>query len=208
VPSAPPYPYGGPWYVAPDTRNNYSHSIYAGLDHTFRSDLTFSGRAGIQIVDYYNAPAGNPGNSVTPYADLSLNYAYTQGGSLVVGFRNSHNQTDLGATPVVIGTVQTSANITLDEVSSTAYLNLTQTLTPISPNLVGSVSFQYQNSKFESGPYGGETDNFYLLGLNLTYQFTHWISTELGYNYDLLDSDVPNRGYYRDRVYIGVTATY
>ncbi len=54
----------------------------------------------------------------------------------------------------------------------------------------------------------GETDNFYMLGLNLSYQFTRLISGEVGYNYDLLTSDIPQRGYSRNRVYVGVTAAY
>ena len=34
--------------VASQTRNNYSHSIYAGVDHSFLANLSFSGRAGVQ----------------------------------------------------------------------------------------------------------------------------------------------------------------
>ena len=31
-----------PFVVPSDTRDNYSHSIYVGADHSFRSDLTGS----------------------------------------------------------------------------------------------------------------------------------------------------------------------
>jgi hypothetical protein len=49
---------------------------------------------------------------------------------------------------------------------------------------------------------------FYLVGLNCQYRFNPHFSAELGYSYDLLDSDIPGRGFDRNRVYAGVTATY
>ena len=88
------------------------------------------------------------------------------------------------------------------------YLNVTQVLKPISPKLSATASFQYQNSTFNGGPFDGEVDDFYLFGLNFTYQFNRYLSTELGYNYTLLDSDVPLRGYERNQVYLGITASY
>jgi len=82
-------------YVSPKARDNYTHNIYVGVEHSFRSDLSFSGRAGVQVSDYYNDPNGNNSDSVGPFADLSLNYAYMSGGSLSIGFRQSKNQTDV-----------------------------------------------------------------------------------------------------------------
>jgi hypothetical protein len=209
-PPTPPYPYGGPDYVASDSRNNYSHTIYVGLDHSFRSDLSFSGRAGVQFVDYYQAPPGSPQSSPGPYVDLSLNYNYMDGGVVVVGFHNAYNQTDLGAGGVgsAVSVTGTGVNVTEDEESSTAYINVTQVLKPISPRLTATGSFQYQHSTFNGGSFDNESDDYFLFGFNLAYQVNHWISTEAGYNYDLLTSDVPDRGYNRNRVYIGVTATY
>jgi uncharacterized protein (PEP-CTERM system associated) len=125
------------------------------------------------------------------------------GGILVVGFHNAHNATDVGAAAVA-----GNSSVTLDEESSTLYANITQKLTPISPKLVGTLSAQYQHSTFNGGPSNNGSDDFYLLGLNLSYQFTRYISAELGYNYDLLDSTIQFRGYDRNRVYIGVTASY
>jgi hypothetical protein len=204
---APGLPYGPPppggTFVSSDTRNNYSHSIYVGVDHSFLSNLSFSGRVGVQILDYYNAPSGNPSSTPDPYVDLSLNWTYTDGGVLVLGFHNAHNQTDLGAS--ISGA---NISVTEDEESSTLYLNVTQVLKPISPKLTANFSFQYQNSVFNSGPFGGEVDDFYLFGLNFTYQFNRFLSGEVGYNYTLLDSDVPFRGYDRNQVYIGLTASY
>jgi len=199
----PPYPYSGVNFVASQTRNNDSHSIYVGVDHSFLANLSFSGRAGVELLEYYNAPAGNPTSTPDPYVDLSLNWTYTDGGVLVVGFHNAHNQTDLAAT-----VSPTGVSVTEDEESSTFYVNVTQVLKPISPKLTANASFQYQNSVFNGGPFNSEVDDFYLFGLNFTYQFNRFLSSEIGYNYTLLNSDVPGRGYDRNQVYIGLTASY
>jgi len=75
------------------TRNNYTHDVYVGVEHSFRSDLSFSGRAGVQITDYYNEQnalgGGSGASDVGPYADLSLSYTYMENGSLTVGFRQA-----------------------------------------------------------------------------------------------------------------------
>jgi Putative beta-barrel porin 2 len=212
---APPlyanYPYGGPFYVPADSRNSYSHYVYVGLDHSFSQDLGFTGRVGIQYLDYYEAGTqdvfGNFDRSATsslsPYADLSLHWTYGDGDVLTVGFQHEHNETDQAANADDPG-----AGVTLDEQSSVVYVTATQKLTPITPNLVLTGSLQYQNSQFNGGPVNEETDNFFLFGLDLSYLITPHFSTDLGYNYDLLASDISGRGYDRNQVYVGVTATY
>ncbi len=214
------YPYSsGPNYVPADSRNNLSDYVYVGADHSFRSDLSGSVRVGIQYIDFYNntsiqsvnvTPNGDfnnlvtsPESSVSPYANLTLNYTYGDGGVLNFGFNYSHNQTDQAAS-----SANPSAGVTLDEASAVVYVTATQKLTPLSPDLTGSVTLQYQNSTFNQGPSNGETDNFYQLGLSLAYQFNRYFSAETGYNYDLLDSDISGRGYDRNQVYVGMKASY
>ncbi len=190
-------------FISPNTRDNDSHAGYVGVEQTLRSDLSASARVGIQYIDYYNIPSGNAGNgasSTSPFADASLNWRYMEGGSLILGFRHAHNQTDVGAA--------SSTSITEDQESSTVYGTLTQKLTPLSPDLTLTLNGQYQNSTYNGGPFNSETDNIYLVGLNLTYQFCHYLSGEVGYNYDKLESDITGRGYDRNRVYFGVTASY
>jgi Putative beta-barrel porin 2 len=192
---------GGFPYVSPESRNDDSHSVYIGVEHSLRSDLSVSVHAGIQYVDYYNSPAGSNPSSLGPYVEASAQYTYMEGGLLTVGFRHSKNQTDVGYDAA-------TGSLTEDQESSSVYGTIEQTLTPLSPKLVARLSAQYQNSRFNGGGYNNDTDVFYLVGLNFTYQFTHYLSAEAGYNYDLLKSDIPGRGYDRNRVYIGVTATY
>jgi hypothetical protein len=207
--SAPPYPHSGPYYVNSNTRNNFSHTIYVGLDHSFLPNLSGSVRAGVQYLDYYNdVDLSAPGfpkqaqSSWSPYADLSLTYAYVDG-SLKVGFRHSHNQTDQSANAADLG-----AGLTEDEDTSLAYLNLSQKLTPVSPRLTATASAEYQNSTFNMGPVNGETDDYYLFGVGLNYAFNQYFYAETGYNYDLIVSDIAGRGYNRSQVFVGLGATY
>ncbi|MDB6068625.1 MAG: hypothetical protein JWR26_4833 [Pedosphaera sp.] len=194
-------------FVASDTRNNYSHYVYVGAEHTFRSDFSASGRVGIQYLDYYNSPAGNSQTSLSPYVDLSMNYTYMDGGTFVLGFHYAHNQSDQAAASQLTPSGPITS-VSLDQASATLYGSLTQRLTPISPHLVASLTGQYQNSTFNGGPANNAVDNFYLVGFNLAYEFNHYLSAELGYNYDLLSSQLAGRGYDRNRVYVGVTASY
>ena len=187
--------------VAPDSRNSYSHFGYVGVEQTLRTDLTVSARGGFQYVDYYNNPTGSS-STVSPYGELNVNYRYMDGGMLNLGFRHQHNATDLGGVDPVSG------NITLDQESSTVYGSIIQKLTPISPDLTLTLNGQYQNSSFNGGTLNNETDNIYLVGVNLAYQFNHYVSGEVGYNYDSLNSDITGRQYDRNRVYVGVTASY
>ena len=56
----------------------------------------------------------------------------------------------------------------------------------ILPKLYGGILAQYQNSMYVGGSIDGQSDNFYLVGLNLRYQFNPNFSAEVGYNYDNL----------------------
>ncbi len=187
-------------YVNPNSRNNYSHTAYLGASHNFRSDLSAAVRAGVQYVDYYNAPAGNPGHSLGPYASLTLNYTYTQDGAFSLGFSHARSQNDLPAAG--------SALITEDSDTSVVYGTITQILKPISPNLTASLNAQYQNSQIHGGPFSDKTEQYVLLGLDFSYRFNQFLSADVGYNYDLLSSQIPARGYDRNRVFLGLTATY
>ena len=72
---------------------------------------------------------------------------------------------------------------------------------------------QFQNSDYNGGEFDNQSEQYYLLGLDLEYRFTQNFSAHAGYNYDRLESGlktafVPDRSFDRNRVYIGVTASY
>lgn len=194
---------GGP-AITSDVRNNRSHYIFTGADHNFSRDLSASIRVGAQITDYYNDPSQE--KSISPYVDLSGTYVYAEGDSVLIGFTHRRSQTDLvGASQISVNNIH---NLTLDQESSVFYASLTHKLTP---KLKASLTGQYQISDFNNSgdpTVKNASDNFILVGVNLNYQFTRFLSGEAGYNYDNLTSGVPGRGYDRNRVYLGVTATY
>jgi hypothetical protein len=193
-----------PNFVSPSIRNNRSHAVYVGADHSFRRDLSGSVRVGVQYTDYYNDSAS--GTSLSPYVDLSLNYTYMDGGTLTLGFHDAHNQTDqTGFIPGGPPISTTGAGAVQDQESQVLYGTVVQKITP---KLTGTLTGQFQNSTYVKGVLDGKADQFFLLGLNLTYQFTHYLSGEVGYNYDDLESDIPGRGYDRNRVYVGITGSY
>jgi Putative beta-barrel porin 2 len=206
-----PYVPGSP--TDPETRNNRSHYIFVGADQTFTSQLLASVRLGVQITDFPNAvaidatsPSGyrdDSNSDVSPYADASLTYTYAEGSFAQLGIRHARNQTDLAFVP------GTSTAI-MDQTSTTVYGIITHRITPkITGNLMG----QIQISDFAGTQSSGDTDMLYIIGLNFNYQFNPFLSAELGYNYDRLDSDVVyadgnSRSFTRNRVYIGLKASY
>jgi uncharacterized protein (PEP-CTERM system associated) len=173
------------------------------VDKSFRSDLSASVRVGVQDTQFYQTLPGNSDGQLGPYVSISSTYRYMESGSLVFGFQYSQNQTDIPAT-LSNGNVE----LTQNQESATVFANIVQQLTPISPRLTATLTAQYQNSTYNGGPVNNFTDDVYSLGFNLSYQFNHYISTEIGYNFDDVKSQVPGLEYDRNRVYVGVTASY
>jgi hypothetical protein len=181
-------------------RDSRSHYGYLGLKYTPLDNLVFALKGGIQYVDFYNPPAGLPStDSTTPYVDFSTTYTYLPGSYVQVGFTQTRNASSV-ATPNLAGT-----SITEDEESSTIYASVNHQFTP---KLTGSAIGRVQRSTLEGGLNNDSVETWYSFGLNLAYQFNQHLSTEIGYNFDDLDSQVPGQNYKRNRAYLGVTATY
>ncbi|MBI3414088.1 MAG: outer membrane beta-barrel protein [Verrucomicrobia bacterium] len=185
-------------------RDNHSHYIFAGADQTFANQILASVRVGAQITEYPNALAGSEKNSTTPYADANLSYGYSKGGSVQLGVRHARNQTDV----TYINLADQTA--TLDQETTTIYASLTHQITA---NLMGSLVGQVQDSTFNGGKDSNgtkykQTDDLYMIGFSLNYKFNEYWGAELGYNYDRLDSEINARGFTRNRVFIGLRASY
>jgi hypothetical protein len=172
-----------------------SHDAYygfVGLDHEFNSQLSGSARFGFYYVDYDNAAAGS---STHPYADFSLTYTYAELSSVRVGFKIDQTQTDVAAA--------------LAQSSTGGYFVWSHQL---APKLAAKVTGAITSSEYEFAgvpPVGvDDTDIFGTLSGGLTYMINKNLSADAGYVYTRLDSDVGNRAYTRNRVYLGVTATF
>ncbi len=179
-----------------DSRNNHGHYGYAGVDQTFSPSLTGSLRVGARYTDYYNDPTAS--DNVTPFVQASLRWNYGVESYVEGGFTHDRAATDL------VGNGGTSG-ITLDSETSAVFATVNHRLMP---NLYGSLTGQYQFSEYNAGSLANEADNFYTMGVNLEYRLSNYLSTQLGYNYDRLESDIPNRSFDRNRVYLGFTASY
>lgn len=195
------YQYGDLNYRKADYRDNRSHYAFAGLDHSFTSQLVASLRAGAQFVDWYHAPAGARNDAVNPFIDANLTYSYTTGSNLQVGFRHARNATDLDASNI--------SDSALDQQSSLVYASINHQITG---KLRGSIIGQYQNSEFigvqKSNLLDGKKEDYLSLGFTLSYRINNYLSAEAAYYYDRLASDVDFRDYSRNRVFIGLRATY
>jgi len=182
-------------FVDPKTRDSRSHYLYVGADQSFNPQLNGSIRVGAQLMDYYQLPASK--TIVNPYVDGSLTYTYAAGSYGQIGIKHMHNATDVAATP--------TSSLVLDQESTAAYLTLSHKITA---DLTGSLLAQYQHSEFTSSVgSSGESENYFTGGVNLAYQINPHFLAEAGYNFDRLDSDL-GRSYTRNRVYIGIRATY
>ncbi|MCU0771835.1 MAG: outer membrane beta-barrel protein [Verrucomicrobia bacterium] len=188
-------PYGIPSPKA-DSRDYSSHYGYVGVEHNFTPLLNLGVRGGAQYSDFQNSPTSE--TTLTPYGDLSLSYLYTVGSTMEVGYTLSQAATDQ-VTP------DASGNPTLNRLVSSVYARVDHQFTP---QLHGGLFGQWQYSVYNGGAYDSQNDNLYLLGASLRYKFNQFLAGDLGYTFDYLDSDIVGRGYTRNRVYVGVTASY
>ena len=170
-----------------------------------RPDLTGSFQAGGRYTDYYNNPAGQ--NDFSPYATGSLQYTYLPESYLRFGTTYDYTST------YTFG-VNNAGDLTLNGQSYDVFAALHHRITP---KLFGTVNLEFVNETYYGGSYDNKNTQYYLVGLNLEYRFTPNFSAELGYNYDLAKSEYDtvasgaagySYDYDRNRVYIGVTATY
>lgn len=178
-----------------EARDNRSHYGYIGAQHSFLPNLSGSARVGLQYTDDYKDP--NHTTSLGPYVDISSTYTYLPGSYVQAGFTHSRNATDVIAP-------SSSGHITQDQASSTAYASINHKLTP---RLLASGIARVQYSEFTGG-ITSKPDVFYTAGLNLSYTISTHFSADIGYNFDYLQSGIAGRDYKRNRVYLGITATY
>ena len=180
--------------ISADIRNSRSHYLFGGVDHRFNEQLNGSIRIGAQYVDYFN----QNDTTISPYADASLTYRYNQGSYVQAGVTQSRTRTD-------VATVSSNGKVTVDQETTAVYASVNHRITP---SLIGSLILQGQRGTFEAGSANGDVEYFFLGGVNLAYTINPHLLAEAGYNFDYLTSDQPGREYTRNRVYIGIRATY
>jgi hypothetical protein len=95
----------------------------------------------------------------------------------------------------------------LDEESTAVYLAVSHRVTS---RFTVAFMGQAQYSTFDGGGggYNGEEENFYVMTLDLAYHFTPWLAGETGYTFNKLNSELNDRSFSRNEVYLGIRATY
>jgi len=187
---------GNPFYYSKE-RDNRQYTGYVGIQHNLLPNLNVSAKVGATYADDYNDPLSSP--SVSPYAVVSVVYTYLPGSYAEVGLVQSRNATD------VVAPDPTSGKITQDQESTYVYGSINHQITP---KLLGTIIGSWQYSDYQGGAYANSADSMYGLGLNFSYTFTPHFSADAGYNFDDIQSNINQRGYTRNRVYLGLTAAY
>jgi hypothetical protein len=150
---------------------------------------------GAQFIDWTNAEPGQRSDGVNPYADANLTYSYSDGSTVQLGVRHGRNATDLQGV--------------LDQQFTMVYGSINHQITA---RLRGSFIGQFQNAEFvgvtENQGNDGDAENYLSLGVTLNFKINAYLSAEAAYYFDRLSSDVVFREYDRNRVFVGVRATY
>ena len=135
------------------------------------------------------------------FGDLSTTFEYLEDCYFRVGAQYGKNRTD-AISPI---TPTEYSQVTLDQDTFAAYGVVSHQLTP---QLTGRATGQAQWSAFNGGLYDGENVGVYIAGLSLLYDLNDYLGLEAGYNFDRVDSDLPNQSYSRNRVFLGVRGQF
>ncbi len=178
-------------FVPASTRDNTSHYGFVGAEHLVTRQLKTTGRVGVQYAEYSKAIPSR--SNVSPYVDVSATWEYLAGSTVMLGLRHARNATD-----VSVGTLDAESTALFGKWSH-----------KVTPRLTASLLGQAQMSAFNQGQSNDKSESLLMAGANLSYEvIKNRLSTELGYNFDRLDSDIGNRSYSRNRLYLGIRASY
>jgi hypothetical protein len=187
--------------VDSSSKDSRSQTFYVGAQHAFAPTVTGVAKVGAQYFDYYGSPQGE--HQWSPYVNASLKYQYRTTTTMDFGFSYSRSASDVAANGVA-----TPLNYVKDTEVALLYGTLSQEL---ATHFVATAMTTLQHATYNGGGVGvdGESYLFFQIGLDLAYQFTPNFSTHVGYNFETYNTDVVSQpDYNRNRVYIGVTASY
>lgn len=175
--------------VAP--RDSTTHFVLAGIDHTFNPRFNISVRAGAEFRDIDNF-----GERTSPYAESTLRYAAGKRTSLEWTARYGLEEPDVSGSPSRT-TFRTGLSLSYAIAS-----RITAT---------GSVFYEHDDndgvltSTFFQPQFDENTVD---IGIGLRYDINRVFALLAGYNFTEVFSDIPLREYYRNRIYLGLNATF
>ncbi len=178
------------------SRDSQSHFILGGVTHYLLPEWLVSGRAGVQIID--RAATGS-NDSVAPYVSLSTRWNFLERSYAEAAYTFGETRTD---NAFFSGTQSHTVSGEIIHYFTDRF----------SMGLLGQV----QQSVFDqdatnpalTGAFGS-VEEWTLLGeVNASYDFTSYLSAELGYRHSTVDSEFANRDYWRNQFYLGITGRY
>lgn len=204
-------PIGIPGFLySSEERNSHSHYFYGGVDQGITPTLNASLRAGAQFTEYDDLNVIkqiNPNqedDGWAPYVDANMTWVYTPGSYAQLGVRHQIAQTD-------VGFIQTPTGFApnLDAESTSVYGSVSHRFGAFIASAIAS----YQHSTYDVDVGDEAADDYFMVGVNLTYEINKFLAVEAGYNFDYLDSELDDgvrdfRSFDRNRVYVGVRGTY
>lgn len=176
------------------TRDFDRHRVLAGADHYILQNWLVSGRGGAEFVFYDEKGLDD---RVNPYVDLTTSWTYLPGSRVTAGYNFGTNLTDDAFSGSSLG--------------HTFRLDIKHAITP---KLMAGANVSYMLQTMDRSTSLGAVNNNEIdentlyAGLNLTYTINDYLSASAGYIYSMVDSDDALREYWRNQVYIGITAKY
>ena len=176
-----------------DSKNNVSHYLYVGAKRALSKQLTTVASWGAQYTDYYNAND----SSLSPYIDLKVDYTYLPGSSAEMGMTVKRGPADVG--------IGSDGKLTLDALAGTFYGSINHRFTY---RLNGTIYLSYQHTTYNGGIYDGKSNDYLTIDSRLDYKLRENLFLDLGYVWYLYTSTIPGVDFTRNRVYLGIRATY
>lgn len=180
--------------LRPERRDSRSHYLYVGGQRKFNPRLNVTARVGGQFTDYYNEGT----TDLSPYADVTGNYAYLPNGNASLAVTVQRGSTDAGVDPV-------NGDVTLDSllIQTRAAVNH-----QITSRLTGATTLSYQNYTYNGGSFDGRSDDYVTFDLNLEFKIRENLFANTGYVWYRLLSNRPDISFSRNRIYVGVRAVF
>lgn len=188
------YQYGKVDYANPATsavRNSDSNSGFLTFVRRFNPKLSLRVSGGMELREFVDHTT-----QTSPSASSSISYNYAPESAVSVGFYYQIQTTE-------VGTYRSTDSASL-------YGSINHRITP-KLRASGSVAYSistYQNPTPGSGAIPGLEEDSFRIGLGLTYSFERWLSGDLGYTYDQVQSDFASREFTRNQVTLGVRFIY
>jgi hypothetical protein len=175
-----------------DFRNEKRHTFFAGADYSFNSRLRASLEAGAQIASFKRADLSS---DTSPYVSLSSTYLYREDSYAQLGLTLDRSATDI----VSSADVQTMS----------PYFSINHKITP-RINAGGLLRYNQFKYHAPNDPVDGGKEDFITAQLNVDYKISQYFTATATYNFDDLsgDSRFSDRSFNRNRVFLGVRATY